>query len=88
MIILLAIILMIFTIWNLFCFVICMEDESIIIYSQDDIILKIAKIYWWFIITLILGIFLYKCCYFFSKQIICKIKNNDYPVCINTKGEK
>lgn len=51
------------------------------IYSQDEIILKIAKIYWWIILIGLGLLVLWIISYLITSTIYCSANNNDDKIC-------
>ena len=81
MIHLLTIILMILIPWSIYSLVIVVDDDEFMVCSGDELILKIAKIYWGIIfISLALGL-LWAFSHAISEDIICGVTNDDYAVC-------
>lgn len=81
MVYVLTIILMILIPWNIYSIVLVMDDESLIIYNEDDIPMKIAKIYWCIIIGGIILFLLWFVSFEISKGIICSSSHNDNKIC-------
>ena len=75
------IIVMFFLIFNIITFCVAVKDESIYIYSDDNLLEKICKIYSWIVVVSIALFILYVISYAIAKPIWCDISNNDNKIC-------
>lgn len=81
MIHILTVIIMILIPWSIYSLIIAVDDGTLMVYAGDELILKIAKIYWGIIfISLALGL-LWAFSHAISEEIICGVTNDDYAVC-------
>lgn len=77
----LTIFFMILIVWTIYSIALVIDDDALNIYSEDDIPMKIAKIYWWIIIGGIILFLLWFVSFEISKGIICLSSNNDNRIC-------
>lgn len=77
----LTIFLMLFIPWNVYSFWAVTEDESLILYTEDDLILKIAKIYWSSVLIIAALFLLWVVSRTISEAIICTASNDDNKIC-------
>lgn len=76
-----TVVIAILLVWSIYSFIVVTDDASSIIYYEDNIILKLSKIYWRIILISILGAFLFGISFLISSGIWCSAKNNDDNVC-------
>lgn len=77
----LTVIIMFLIVWTVYSICLVFDDESIMFYSGDDILLRLAKLYWWIILVGIVLFILWYVSYMISSFIICNTSNNDNKVC-------
>ena len=58
-----------------------MKDESLIPYAYDDLILKIAKIYWSSVLVIAALFLLWVVSRTISEAVVCTASNGDNKVC-------
>ena len=68
-------------VWTIYSFLVVTDDASLIIYCEDNIILRLSKIYWWIILISFLGAILLGISFLISSGIWCSATNNDDNVC-------
>lgn len=81
MIVSLTIFFMILISWSLYSIFLCMSDETLFIYSQDDFLLKMAKIYWWIILSFFCLLVLWCISYGITVGVVCGSTNGDNEIC-------
>lgn len=81
MIYVLTIIIMFLIVWTIYSLHLVLDDDSIMFYSGDDILLRLSKIYWWIILVGIVLSALWFVSYMISGEIICHTSNSDHKVC-------
>ena len=85
--IIITIIVALIIVWNLLCFGIVLEaDEGIIFYGDESLYLKIAKLYWWSVITIMSFFILILVSSAIARPIWCSISNNDDKICEKVNG--
>lgn len=73
--------IVIFIVWTIYSCIVVIDDVSLIIYSEDNIILRLSKIYWWIILISFLVVLLFGISFLISSGIWCSVTNNDDNVC-------
>jgi len=81
MIVSLTIFFMILIAWSLYSIFLCMCDESLCIYGQDDFLLKMAKIYWLFILGSFCLLVLWCISYAITVGVVCVSTKGDNEIC-------
>ena len=76
-----TVVMAIFIVWTIYSFIVVTDDESLIIYCEDNIILRLSKIYWWIILISFVGALLLGISFLISSGIWCSVTNNDDNVC-------
>lgn len=76
-----TIVIAILIVWTIYSFIVVTGDASLIIYCEDNIILRLSKIYWWIILISSFGAILFGISFLVSSGIWCSAKNNDDNVC-------
>lgn len=76
-----TVVIAILIVWTILSFISVSDHESLIIYSEDNIILRLSKIYWWIILISFLGVILFSISFLISSGIWCSATNNDDNVC-------
>lgn len=82
-----TVVIAILIVWTIYSFIVVIDDVSLIIYSEDNIILRLSKIYWWIILISFLGAILFGFSFLISSGIWCSAKNNDDNVCTIRSNE-
>lgn len=76
-----TVVIAILLVWSIYSFISVINDVSLIIYCEDNIILRLSKIYWWIILISFLGAILFGISFLISSGIWCSATNNDDNVC-------
>ncbi|MBQ1495851.1 MAG: hypothetical protein IIZ40_00660 [Bacilli bacterium] len=76
-----TVVIAILILWSIYSSWVVIDDASLIIYCEDNIILRLSKIYWLIILISILGVFLFGVSFLISSGIWCSATNNDDNVC-------
>lgn len=76
-----TVVIAILIVWTIYSFIVVTDDASLIIYCEDDIILRLGKIYWWIILISFFGATLFGISFLISSGIWCSATNNDDNVC-------
>lgn len=76
-----TVVIAILIVWSIYSFWVVIDDASLIIYCEDNIILRLSKIYWCIILISFLGAILFGFSFLISSGIWCSVTNNDDNVC-------
>ena len=76
-----TVVIAILIVWTIYSFIVVTDPASFIIYCENDIILRLSKIYWLIILISILGAILFGISFLISSRIWCSAKSNDDNVC-------
>ncbi len=76
-----TVVIAILIVWTIYSLWAVWDDDSLIIYCEDNIILRLSKIYWWIILISFFGSILFGISFLISSGIWCGATNNDDNVC-------
>lgn len=82
-----TVVIAILIVWTIYSSIVVIDDVSLIIYSEDNIILRLSKIYWWIILISFLVVLLFGISFLISSGIWCSATNNDDNVCTIRSNE-